>query len=306
MPGTASFHVGFSYEKGGEKTTTLQAPSPAAGVIQTTANSAQSFTSRPSRPAPPAIQTLSPERVHENNNETKGNPLSSSHSSRFANRRQSVGSYFAALPEMVFCFCCCPVYRCALWGCMFELVVSLFCWYKILGIVLGTINHLDIKDGILIFILTFWIITLFTSFGMLVASHKRKNASYVLPRLIQQAGLLIISLLTGCLLFFYFFGGGNQVINGWLMTLYKFFLDNKVTAEDEREIGREVQIFALVAVPIDFFFICYFACGLFITKRYYNHMKSKYGSGFHPVSQNELEPSAPQPSSNPYYKEPVY
>jgi hypothetical protein len=40
-----------------------------------------------------------------------------------------------------------------------------------------------------------------------------------------------------------------------------------------------------------------------MTKKYYDKMKKKYGSGFHPVSQNEQEPTAPQqPAINPYYK----
>ncbi|KAI6239572.1 hypothetical protein M3Y99_00547100 [Aphelenchoides fujianensis] len=165
---------------------------------------------------------------------------------------------------MVLCFCCCPTYKCALWGCMFELIVSLFCWYKILGLVLSSFHHLDLGDALLIFILTFWIVTLFTSFGMLVASHKRKNASYALPRLIQQSGL-------------------------------------------PDRAGKDVRMIALVIVPIDFFFVCYFAVGLWITRRYYNQTKSKYGSCFHPVSQTEpTAPAAVPPPTNPYYKGPVY
>jgi hypothetical protein len=41
-----------------------------------------------------------------------------------------------------------------------------------------------------------------------------------------------------------------------------------------------------------------------MTKKYYEKMKGKYGSGFHPVSQQDpKEPTAPhQPAANPYYK----
>jgi hypothetical protein len=40
-----------------------------------------------------------------------------------------------------------------------------------------------------------------------------------------------------------------------------------------------------------------------MTKKYYDKLKEKYGAGFHPVSQNETIPTAPQqPAFNPAFK----
>ena len=78
----------------------------------------------------------------------------------------------------------------------------------------------ETKDGVIFFILTFWIVTLITATALIVASQRRKNASYVLPRLIQQAGLLIVGILTAFAITFYFFGS-SSTINSYIMTLYK-------------------------------------------------------------------------------------
>lgn len=76
-----------------------------------------------------------------------------------------------------------------------------------------------------------------------------------------------------------------------------------MTAEDEREMARELNTIALVTILLDIMFICYITCGLCMTKKYYLKLKEKYGSGFHPVSQNEPIPTAPQqPAFNPSFK----
>jgi hypothetical protein len=53
-----------------------------------------------------------------------------------------------------------------------------------------------------------------------MAAHKRKNASYVLPRMIQQIGLLISSIGFMILLICYFTGAGSR-INGWVIWAYE-------------------------------------------------------------------------------------
>jgi hypothetical protein len=86
------------------------------------------------------------------------------------------------------------------------------------------------------------------------------------------------------------------------MHRFQLFLEYDLQPEDEREMARQLHTVALVTLFLDFMFICYVSCGLCMTKKYHDKLKKKYGSGFHAVSQNEHEPSAPQPASNPYYK----
>jgi hypothetical protein len=81
------------------------------------------------------------------------------------------------------------------------------------------------------------------------------------------------------------------------------FLEYDMSQDDEREMARQLHTLALVCILLDIICIFYVSSGLCMTKRYYDKMKEKYGTGFHPVSQIENEPSAPQqPALNPYYK----
>lgn len=130
------FEIGFKYESGGP----LQAPAPPPGII-TSAPSQQNnsaiystVSSAPSR----QVRSLSPTKAHLKELDEERH-FSNKYPQR-NQRRNSVGSYFADLPKMAFFCCCCPVYKCVLWGCFMELLVSLYCWYKILNLLVQTLD----------------------------------------------------------------------------------------------------------------------------------------------------------------------
>ncbi|CAD5221163.1 unnamed protein product [Bursaphelenchus okinawaensis] len=206
-------------------------------------------------------------------------------------------------PTMVCCCFCCPMYKCAIWLCCFELIVSLYCWYNMSQVILRTIHHLDFGNAFMIFVMTFWIVTLFTAFGMLIAAHKKKNASYVLPRLIQQIGLLVCGFVFGFLCIFYFTGGA-QKINGLVFWVYRVFLDEELDVHAQKEVAAELRFYGLLFILLDIFFISYVSFGFCITRKYHKDMERQHGSGFAPVSQYEpANPTAPPPPpSNPNFK----
>jgi len=43
---------------------------------------------------------------------------------------------------MAICFCCCPIYRCALWFCAIEILVSFYLWFTMLDFVVKTFSVL--------------------------------------------------------------------------------------------------------------------------------------------------------------------
>ncbi|CAD5227117.1 unnamed protein product [Bursaphelenchus xylophilus] len=267
-------HIGFTFSK------PLKAPTPPQDLQIPT----------PPRPPPP----VSPRTL----------PLAST--PRDSGQRSTWSSCCNEVlnaPAMVCCCFCCPLYKCAFWLCCLELIVSVYCWYNIGGIILQTIHHFDLANAFLIFVLTFWIITLSTAFGMLIAAEKRKNASYVLPRLIQQIGLLTCGFVFGFLCIFYFTGGAEK-INSWVFWFYRVFLDEELDKHAQKEVASELRFYGLLFILLDIFFIGYVAFGFCITRKYHKDMERQHGTGFAPVSQYEpANPSAPPPPPiNPNYK----
>jgi len=209
---------------------------------------------------------------------------------------------------MVCCCLCCPVYfSCALWLCLFEIFVSVLIWYNLLDFIVKTFEVLQLKDVLLFLFLSGWLVTLFTSTGTLMLAERKKNSEYVLPRLVQQSGLLICGFLCTILLIVYF-TGGSAAINNALISVFEYVvLENPLTRDERREAHDTLKYSFLALIILDFFFICYIAFGLAITRKYQKELERNYphnvGGGrshqhFKPVSQN---PSAPPPPHNPNY-----
>jgi hypothetical protein len=68
--------------------------------------------------------------------------------------------------------------------------------------------------------MTSWLITLFTATGTLIAGHKRKNPTYLWPRLILQGGLLAFGIV-GALTLFAYFSGAADSINSIIFFFYE-------------------------------------------------------------------------------------
>uniref|UniRef100_A0A183C195 G_PROTEIN_RECEP_F1_2 domain-containing protein n=1 Tax=Globodera pallida TaxID=36090 RepID=A0A183C195_GLOPA len=92
---------------------------------------------------------------------------------------------------MACCFCCCPILRCVFWFCAFEAFLSLYLWYSVLSDLIRTFNSsTELKDVLLLVVLTGWLVTLGVSTVSLVISKRKKDYQFVWPRLVQQSGLL--------------------------------------------------------------------------------------------------------------------
>lgn len=68
--------------------------------------------------------------------------------------------------------------------------------------------------------MTSWLIALFTATGTLIAGHKRKNPTYLWPRLILQGGLLAFGV-AGALTLFAYFSGAADKINSVIFFFYE-------------------------------------------------------------------------------------
>lgn len=138
MPG--AFQIGFKYETGGTEATTLKAPAPPSGIICTPQSHEQQphsaiyTTHKKSTNNSQEVRSLSPTKASTLKDEDR---ISHSRSSQ---PPQSIGKYFSDFPRMVFFCLCCPTHKCVLWGCLLELIVSLYCWYKILVLLANTLD----------------------------------------------------------------------------------------------------------------------------------------------------------------------
>uniref|UniRef100_A0A914C5T7 Uncharacterized protein n=1 Tax=Acrobeloides nanus TaxID=290746 RepID=A0A914C5T7_9BILA len=213
-------------------------------------------------------------------------------------RGSVVAQYFAALPKMVCCFCCCPVFKCAIWLCILEFVVSIYAWYTTFNLLILTFEDLQIKDVVVLLMLTGWLIALCSSSGALIAAQYKKKAHWVLPRLILQAGLLIIGFLVLFVEIAYF-SGASQRINGWVIWIYESFLDEPLTKEHRKEIHNELKNIALVLLMIVIAFIVYMALGLCATRKFQKDLERDYPQ-FRLVS-GQAPSAPPQPPTNPNY-----
>jgi hypothetical protein len=215
----------------------------------------------------------------------------------------SVGRALRRLPKMVCCCLCCPIFKCAVWFCVFEIITSFFVWYGALDFLFKTFDDLQLKDALLLVFLTAWLVTLVTSTGTLIAAERRKEPTFIWPRLIQLTGLLICGLL-GALILFTYFSGGSSTINGWIISTYQsIFIEGEMSTEEKKAIQSELNLIAMCCVAVDFLYLCYFSVAMCVTWKYYKGMKREHPH-FRALSQNE--PTAPPPPVNPHYPVKAY
>ncbi|KAI1714562.1 hypothetical protein DdX_08663 [Ditylenchus destructor] len=207
--------------------------------------------------------------------------------------------------QMVCCCLCCPIYRCALWLCLFEVFVSVIVWYNLLDFIVKTFEVLQLKDVLLFLFLSGWLVTLFTSTGTLMMAERKKNGEYVLPRIVQQTGLLICGFLCAIMLIIYFSGGAAS-INNVIISVFEFIaLEQPLGKTERREASDTLRYAFMLLILLDFFFICYMAFGLAVTRKYQKELERNYpitvntasrpyqAGQFKPLSQ--AQPSAPPP-----------
>jgi hypothetical protein len=78
--------------------------------------------------------------------------------------------------------------------------------------------------------LTGWLIGSCSAAGSLIAAQYQKKAYLALPRLVLQAGLLIIGFLVLFVEIAYF-SGASQRINGWIIWIYEVRESKKLEKE---------------------------------------------------------------------------
>ncbi|KAL3090923.1 hypothetical protein niasHS_007298 [Heterodera schachtii] len=209
-----------------------------------------------------------------------------------------------ALFLMALCFCCCPVFRCVLWFCAFEAILSLFWWYSLLSDLLRTFgnNSTQLRDVLLLLLLTGWLVTLCVSTVSLFIARNKRDYQYVWPRLVQLSGLLLLGFLFALLLVIYFAGAAHR-INSWLISFHEFAFSDPLDREGRQDAHELLRLYFVVLILLDFLFICYMALALCATKKYYKELRIEQTRGvFQRIGQND--PTAPsfQPPTNPNYK----
>uniref|UniRef100_A0A915DMF0 Uncharacterized protein n=1 Tax=Ditylenchus dipsaci TaxID=166011 RepID=A0A915DMF0_9BILA len=139
---------------------------------------------------------------------------------------------------------------------------------NLLDFIVKTFEVLQLKDVLVFLVLSGWLVTLFTSTGTLILAERKKNSEYVLPRIVQQGGLLVIGFLGVVLLIFYFTGGSTS-INNALISVYEYVvLENPLTKDERKDVHDSLKYTFMLLIILDFFFICYTAFGLAITRKY--------------------------------------
>jgi len=225
---------------------------------------------------------------------------------------------------MVCCCLCCPIFRCALGFCLLELCVSSYIWFHSFDHLVKTFEALQLKDILFSLFLSAWLITLLTSTVTLLAGERKKNAMFILPRIIQLTGLLICGFLWAALLCIYFTGGSAR-INAFIIDTYELIYGSEVLNADEaklmygsdgvngkgyvdlsrKEMSNELHYYFLASIIIDFLLICYAGFALALTRKYQKEMERQYGPGSDGSAQrtHNFQPlAAPPPPYNPQYK----
>lgn len=209
--------------------------------------------------------------------------------------------------RMACCFCCCPIYRCVLWFCALELICSVYFWYCELSELIRNSSNSSImmKDVLFLILLSGWLITLITSSVSVVIAQRKREAQWVLPRLVQQSGLLILGFLLAMFLVIYFAGGANS-INNILISIYESLYSDQISRDARPGVHEDLRFYFLLLILFNFLFICYISSALCATKKLYRemHAESVGGGrhGFQPVNQYDPNGPPPQPPVNPHYK----
>uniref|UniRef100_A0A915DPL3 Uncharacterized protein n=1 Tax=Ditylenchus dipsaci TaxID=166011 RepID=A0A915DPL3_9BILA len=156
--------------------------------------------------------------------------------------------------------------------CIVVVFVRDICFFadlvNLLDFIVKTFEVLQLKDVLVFLVLSGWLVTLFTSTGTLILAERKKNSEYVLPRIVQQGGLLVIGFLGVVLLIFYFTGGSTS-INNALISVYEYVvLENPLTKDERKDVHDSLKYTFMLLIILDFFFICYTAFGLAITRKY--------------------------------------
>uniref|UniRef100_A0A914MUK0 Uncharacterized protein n=1 Tax=Meloidogyne incognita TaxID=6306 RepID=A0A914MUK0_MELIC len=214
------------------------------------------------------------------------------------------GNFFDSLKQttlMACCFCCCPIFRCVLWFCVFELICTIYCWYCELNNLFRMHTNIELNNIIILLIISGWLITLLVSTVSICLAKYKDDAQWILPRLVQQTGLLIFGFLIALLLVIYF-SGASQTINNILISIYENLYSENISIEERQGIHEDLRFYFLILIPLTFFFICYIATALCATKKYYREMLFR-NRPFQPVTQNDPSAPPPQPPVNPYFKE---
>ncbi|CAK5088976.1 unnamed protein product [Meloidogyne enterolobii] len=183
-------------------------------------------------------------------------------------------NYFLKLKQttlMACCFCCCPIFRCVLWFCVFELVCTIYCWYCELNNLFRMHTNIELNNIIILLIISGWLITLIVSSVSICLAKYKDDAQWILPRLVQQTGLLIFGFLIALLLVIYF-SGASQTINNILISIYENLYSENISIEERQGIHEDLRFYFLILIPLTFFFICYIATALCATKKYYREM----------------------------------
>uniref|UniRef100_A0A183C3F5 Lysosomal cobalamin transporter n=1 Tax=Globodera pallida TaxID=36090 RepID=A0A183C3F5_GLOPA len=188
-------------------------------------------------------------------------------------RAQTLPEQLKLFALMACCFCCCPILRCVFWFCAFEAFLSLYLWYSVLSDLIRTFNSsTELKDVLLLVVLTGWLVTLGVSTVSLVISKRKKDYQFVWPRLVQQSGLLVLGFLLALLLLIYFAGGAYR-INSCLISFYESAFSDPLDREARQDAHESLRLHFLVLIPLDFLHICYMASALCATKKYYKELQ---------------------------------
>uniref|UniRef100_A0A1I8BCW5 MARVEL domain-containing protein n=1 Tax=Meloidogyne hapla TaxID=6305 RepID=A0A1I8BCW5_MELHA len=141
-------------------------------------------------------------------------------------------NFFDSLKQTAFmacCFCCCPIFRCVLWFCAFELICTFICWFGELNNLFKLHTNIELRNIIILLIISGWLITLLVSTVSICLAKYKDEAQWILPRLVQQTGLLILGFLFALLLVFYF-SGASQTINNIIISIYEPVTQNDPSA----------------------------------------------------------------------------
>ncbi|KAF7635890.1 hypothetical protein Mgra_00004607 [Meloidogyne graminicola] len=159
---------------------------------------------------------------------------------------------------MACCFCCCPIFRCVLWFCFFELICTIYWWYCSLNNLLRIYTNIELKDIIFILFISGWLITLLVSTISICLAKYKNDSQWILPRLIQQTGLLIIGFLFVFILVIYFIGA-YKIINNILINIYEYIYSENILFEEKQGIHEDLRLYFLISIPLTFFlYLLYF------------------------------------------------
>lgn len=203
--------------------------------------------------------------------------------------------------KMACCFCCCPIHRCVLWFCALELIFSMYWWYYELSEFIRTYSTVEMKDVLSLLILSGWLLTLCVSSFAVLLAHRKQDAQWVLPRLVQQSGLLILGFVSALLLVIYF-AGAAQSINNLLISIYEKIYSDPIGRDLRQGYHEDLRFYALCAIPVCFGFICYMSSALCATKKYHRELQMLGGRQFQRVNMHDPTAPPPQPPVNPHYK----